>query len=135
MQEYGEELDSKEMLLALFTYIKPEEICPPSQEEELTPTQLASPSPTQSKRVKRDSCPSCSSLSNESIQPQIYDVCHGPYNMYDCTAKIERLGFEGEELYDAIEMFINNLQRRQAFMQLPDPKAFDYVSRLLKKPK
>jgi hypothetical protein len=98
------------MLLAVFTYIKPEELCPPTQEEELTPTQLIGTS--KSKRVKRDSCPSCSSHSNDSIQPEFYDVCHGPYNMYDCTAKIERLGFEGDELYDAIEIFINNLQRR-----------------------
>ena len=53
--------------------------------------------------------------------------------MADCTIKLKRLGFDREALFDAIDFFVNDLQRRQTFMMLEDPDAFTYASRHLNK--
>ena len=133
-QLYGEELENKGTLLAVFNYVECiEEFVPDSQEATKVATATQDASSSKSKRAKMCSYPASSSLSTDSIQPQLYEVCHGPYNMADCTMKLKRIGFNREALFDAIDFFANDLQRRQAFMTLEDPYAFTYASRHLNK--
>ena len=125
-------LNNKDTMLLVFDYIGTTLVLP-SDSDEVPETDTENAGPSNTKRVKTSSHAASSCMSPDSIQPQLYEVCHGPYNMGDCTEKLERLGFDGEAFFDAIDFFTNDLQRRQVFMKLEDRKAFIYASRQLSK--
>ncbi|KAG2611765.1 hypothetical protein PVAP13_4KG111000 [Panicum virgatum] len=125
-------LNNKDPMLLVFDYIGTTLVLP-SDSDEVPETDTENAGPSNTKWVKTSSHAASSCMSPDSIQPQLYEACHGPYNMGDCTEKLERLEFDGEAFFDAIDFFTNDLQRRQVFMKLEDRKAFIYASRQLSK--
>ena len=152
MEEQCEEIvQDKTVMLAVFDYVTPDFV-PETPENKLTPTEVVEipknkSTPTKIyhtsniKRLKRTSYRGSSSHSNDSTGQQIsrllekseviHEFLSGPISMGCCVEKLEKLGFEGPELYAGIEMLKNDVEARQIFIKLRDSNAKDYVVNLL----
>jgi hypothetical protein len=70
----------------------------------------------------------CSLVSGLSGSKEIAtELFKGPMSMENCTDKVQRCGFKGNELRCVLKLLRLNWEHRQIFLKLEDSEAKDYA--------